>query len=456
MLHLIPMTKRRIIFFQPRTDAADNYRTAVGGEQRWPPWGCLFLAPIANDQNLDVALVDARIDPTGWQDKISQLGPADLLAVSVMTGHAIKDAVLASTVARGCESRVVWGGPHVSLFASQTLAQAPVDAVIPGFGYSGFADLARDFASGDWPNRSGRGIRIREETSGVLASSSRAPAQSVELGERLPPPMLDLVNDWEPYVNSDVAIADRTISFVTSEGCTRSCTYCSEPTTSRRTWLIRDADSVLATVRELCRRSGANGVKLHDPNFFQELTRAFEIADRFAKDLALPWAATMHPADLEATSDSALLELSQRGLARVLVGLESPDRTLVRLAGKQYDPETIPQLVRKLTAARIRGMFTFIVGWPDADDSHYDRTIECAMRIRAEWAEHQAKIHFLEPWPGTPVFELLRRRGFQAPVTLEEWSNIDYYQARHAGLHDPRRLDQVRQANQSLSPYVDA
>ena len=66
------------------------------------------------------------------------------------------------------------------------------------------------------------------------------------------------------------------------------------------------------------------------------------------------------------------------------------------------------------------------------------------------------KIHFLEPWPGTPVFKLLQRQGFEWPSTLKEWAQVDYYQARYASIHDAKQMHAIRTANRELSPYVDA
>jgi len=181
------------------------------------------------------------------------------------------------------------------------------------------------------------------------------------------------------------------------------------------------------------------------------MNRALRFARLFAQEVSLPWAATMHPADLAAAPSDCLGQLARDGLVRVLVGLESPDPKIVRLAGKHYDPACIPELALKLAYHGIRGMFTFIVGWPDADAGHYGRTIDCAFGICHVWEEHQAKIHFLEPWPGTPIFELLARRGFRFPETLTQWADIDYYQAKYAMIHDPARVGEVRDANRRLS-----
>ena len=444
----------RVVFFQPRTFAEDNYQTTTGHEQQWVPWAALFLAPLARNMGLKVNLIDARVEPTKWVEHISALGPTDLLAVSVMTGHAIRDSVRASKIARNCGSKVIWGGPHVSLFPTETLEQAPVDAVISGFGYIPFTHLLMSVGEDKWPQQNEIGLLVKSTNT---LDKHHTPSKYVQVPlDTLPRPYLDLVEDWAPYLNPDVAIASRTINLITSEGCTRSCTYCSEPRMSASTWLTRDLSHMVAVAKDLCARSGANGVKLHDPNFFHDMSRAQQFSRLFAEKISLPWAATMHPSDLDHASSNYLDQLASDGLVRVLVGLESPDPAIVRLAGKQYDPTGIPELAKKLAKARIRGMFTFIVGWPDADPAHYSRTIESAFGIRDIWEEHQAKIHFLEPWPGTPIYRLLSRRGFCFPQTLHEWANIDYYQAKYAMIHDPERLHEIRNANRRLSPYVNA
>lgn len=451
VLHSKGKRIQRVVFFQPRTLAADNYRSYDGAEQRWAPWAALLLAPIVREAGLDVDLIDARLDPDDWVRQVVSLGPRDLFAVSVMTGHTISDAIQASEVARGRGARVLWGGPHVSLFPKETLSQAPVDAVIPGFGYNPLSHLLAILAKNEWISTNGGGVFVRSPAT----NQTHPAAASISLSP-LPNPYLDLVMDWEQYLNQDVAIASRTVNFITSEGCPHRCTFCSEPRTSKRTWLAREPSQVVSVAKDLCNRTGANGLKLHDPNFFHDMPRAMRFAHQFFDEVGVPWAASMHPGDLVPLSEECLHDLSRLGLVRLLIGLESPDARIVRLAGKQYDPSRIMELASKLARARIRGMFTFMVGWPDADPDHYGRTVDCAVKIRDIWEEHQAKIHFLEPWPGTPIFEILARRGFQFPQTIREWANIDYYQAEYAMIHDPKRLDEIRDANRRLSPYVNA
>lgn len=451
------MPFQRLIFFQPRTQAISNYANGAGKEQTWAPWFAPFLAPSVIRMGLQVELVDARTDPS-WEEKLSQLGPADLLAASVMTGAAIRDAVRASFIAQSLGAYVVWGGPHPTLFPGQTLEQAPVDAIVTGFGNKGLTGLLASLLGGDLTLADAVGFRVKAVQLGVgkrqLERLAPLKPRTIDASDSMP--YLDLIKDWAPYLNADEAIASRTTNYVTSEGCRRRCTFCSEPQTSSGAWYRRDIDTSVESLASLIDKSGATGLKLHDPNFFDDVSRALYFAESFSARTGLPWAASLHPADLIAMTDDELASAAEGGLCRVLIGLESPVPELIKIAGKKYDPTQISRMAARLAAHGIRGMFTFIVGWPGAAASHYQETIDAAFGIRDVWESHQCKIHFLEPWPGTPLFRLLEKQGFEYPSTLESWSNIDYYAAQYRSLHDPAYESLLRAANVQLSPYVNA
>lgn len=442
---------KRVTFFQPKTLAKHNYQNSVGEEQKWVPWFAPILAPAAQKYELEVKLLDARISDLVWKEQIMMLNAEDILAVTVMTGQAIRDAYEASEIARERGAYIIWGGPHVTLFPYQTLTQAPIHACIPGFGFRPFYSLLSNLKNSPECLYSDYGV-LHKDQSNKINSVNRFDFQDTVL----PPYDLSIISDWKPYINEDVAIATRTINFITSEGCPRHCTFCSEPTTSGRTWYTRPIEQVISVVVTLIERSSANGLKLHDPNFFHNTERALKFARTFSQKIGIPWAATIHPEDLLNLSDDELNLFATYGLSRVLVGLESPDPRIVRLAGKRYDPVQIPMAVKRLAKAGIRGMFTFIVGWPGTDQDHYEATIQCAFDIRKVWSEHQAKIHFLEPWPGTPIYHLMVKQGFVFPNSLEEWAKIDYYQAQFMQIHDLSIGEAIRRANSELSPYVDA
>jgi len=371
-----------------------------------------------------------------------------VLAVSVMTGHAIRDAIEASRQAKASGAVVVWGGPHPTLFAQEVAAEPFVDHVITGFGARAFGRLVFELARG------GPAPVVTDSR----GSAGPTPVTLLKGPTRAVPfaPAVDLISSWDGYTNADQAIGERSVNTITSEGCLRRCTYCSEPTTSGHSWLTYDIEQCAQTAVEVTRRAGADGLKLHDPNFLHDLPRGLLFARLFSRAAGLPWAATIHPADLLDICDADLATLAGHGLRRVLVGLESPVQKLVDLAGKRYDVSRIPELARKLERHEIAGMFTFIVGWPDAADDHYQATIDAAYGLRALSGRHQAKIHFLEPWPGTPMHKLMARRDPLPVRSLMDWADIDYYFAHLPQLHAPGWETAIRAANEELSPYVEA
>jgi len=448
---------KRIVFFQPSTTAKSNYQNADGKEQCWAPWFALTLSPIARTWGIEVELIDARTQEN-WKDRVSSLTDEDVLAVSVMTGHTIVDAIESSTIAKNCGAYVIWGGPHVTLFPMETLEESPADAIISGFGFDPFWKFVEFLVNPDCQDVYSGKFSFKElpinRTAAPLKQSSQRKVYRKNNG--LLPFDLHLVPDWSKYVNPDVAIASRTVNFITSEGCPRPCTFCSEPSTSKNIWLTRSIEQSIDTCVELLEMTNANGLKLHDPNFFHNKERALEFAKGIAQYKRIPWAATIHPADLNAMPDEILTLFRDTGLSRVLIGLESPYPRVIRMAGKKYDAHLIPDMAKRLANLGIRGMFTFIVGWPNTDISHYEGTIKCAYNIKQIWSEHQSKIHFLEPWPGTPIYQLLVRQGFKYPSSLSEWAEIDYYQAQFMQIHDQSIMEAVKNANSELSPYVSA
>jgi radical SAM superfamily enzyme YgiQ (UPF0313 family) len=437
----------KILYFQPRLNAERNYRNGLGEEQIWTPWWALLLQQYV-PRTVPAELIDARID-VEWRAKLaSRLGPDVLLAVSVMTGHAIRDAIDASTLARSLGAVIVWGGPHATLFSAELEQEPYIDHVITGFGARSFGRMIEAHHQRATVPKT---VNSRGTDGPMLVTLSKGPTRAEAFA-----PDLSLVSNWSYYLNADQAIGRRAVNLITSEGCLRRCTYCSEPETSGRSWLAYDVDRCAEVAAEVVASAAADSLKLHDPNFLQDLDRGLKFAHRLNKEVAKPWAATIHPSDLLDIAEQDLAELSATGLRRVLVGLESPVQELVNLAGKRYDVARIPEIAGKLARHGVAGMFTFIVGWPGAASDHYQRTIDAAFGIKDISADHQAKIHFLEPWPGTPIFRLISRTMPQPARTTEDWANIDYYFAHLPKLHSTEWETAIRQANEELSPYVEA
>jgi radical SAM superfamily enzyme YgiQ (UPF0313 family) len=435
-------------FLQCTTGAKSNYSNSASQEQIWTPWFALAIAPISLRCGIEVELIDARID-NAWRDKLKRITADEVLAVSVITGNTIKCAIEATEIVNKSGALIIWGGVHATLFPYETLSESFADFVVSGSAYRVFGYLCDCLCNNTKIRNINNRLIVINEDEYRSDMEADTPSDMIEY-------YLPLVQNWEPYVNKDIAINTRTVNFVSSEGCPMKCRFCSEPLTSRNRWLARKADSVVNSVITMVELSKANGVKFHDANFFANKKRAFEIISQAFVERSIRWAASIHPQDAINLTHDELGILSDSGLSRLLIGLESPNKEIIEMAAKRYDTTRISDLATRLKQYGIVGMFTYIAGWPNIDESHYQETVDNAYMIKNIWGEHQAKIHFLEPWPGTEMYEEARLAGYVAPCSLAEWANVDYYQEQFHRIYNDNLKELIKNANLELCPYVDA
>lgn len=446
---------RRIVFYQPPTEASHAYSDAEGREQVWLPHGLLCVASMLDRLEWESYLVDGRLCADGGMQELGRrLQDSDVLACTVMTGHTIRWAIDASKIAKDSGAKTIWGGPHPTLFPMQTLADPVVDyIIIGGRGEKPFESWAHAFNRGNLevaiPGVGFKRHGVPSLEQGINTN------KSIPARDQNPPPRFDLIPDFTPYLMNDPAVTSKTTNHVTSVGCPYSCLFCSEPALSGRLWHAWSAKRSLEEVRRLLDMSGATGVKLHDALFFVDMRRALSFACG-AKSLGIKWAATMHPMTLDRIGPAKLEDLRDSGLVRLMIGLESGNQFVVDLVDKRFDVTRIPDMANKLREAGIVGMFTFIVGFPTAPADEYPDTIRAAHAIHKIWRYHQVKIHYASPWPGTGMWAIASLiPNFTAPRKLIEWAEYDYYVPQMI-FHDRRWEHEIDEINREYCPYYHA
>jgi len=99
------------------------------------------LAAVTQGDYVDrLRVVDQAVD----EFPFDQVGPGDLVGISVHTFNAIHGYALARE-AKKRGATVVFGGPHASIFPEETLRNG--DAVVTGDGEIAWSDLLADYAA---------------------------------------------------------------------------------------------------------------------------------------------------------------------------------------------------------------------------------------------------------------------------------------------------------------------
>ncbi|MFD7614383.1 B12-binding domain-containing radical SAM protein [Streptomyces sp. NPDC059828] len=412
-----------VILAYPKIDHEKDY------VYHWMPFSLLTIAkPLLAGGLVDVVLFDGnQEDATAWERLLDEhIERTVCVGVSIMTGggqigHAL-DMVRAARKRPFCPP-VVFGGPHVNVQPEQTAAHPLVDAVLQGPGQHSMPEYVASLL-GRVPRRLVPGLRTDDGR--CVSSGAVNPPRAGNLGA-YPWSLLDVAK----YVRDDPTVADRTLNYVSSQGCVYRCRFCFELTYQRK-YSAMAAQDLLDDVAALKASYGINGVKFYDADWFVNLRRAIGFCDGLVeRGLGLRWAASINPNDILKARRSGLplLErIAESGCSRLLMGVESGnDRVLADVVHKEITRARILDVAEDIAAHGILGSYTFIVGFPGESEAEMEDTYSLIDELRQFDPQPETRVHLFAPYPGTPLWEEALDHGFTAPASLEEWSSFDYY-----------------------------
>ncbi len=411
---------RKVILIYPKIEYEDNYPCS------WIPYSILALGSSLKNIGIDVLLFDQNKDELDILEKALENKEIIAVGISVMTGGGqISNAIELTKMIKMRRPKCVvfWGGPHVNVFPEQTVSHPLVDIAMKGVGQNAVCQLIYEISSGKSYN-SVDGCYYKENN---MIRSSLGEAKIKQL-TAYDFSLLDI----EKYVQHDNTIANRTINYISSQGCPYSCRFCYE-TNYKRKYYKMPFDLVEKDIRMFVEKYNINGIKFYDADFFVDIKQALSIAG-LMKLYNLKWAASIHPNDIlraEKNGENELLKkVLESGCTRLLMGVESGnDRVLKQIVNKRVTKEKIYFVASRIADYGILGSYTFIVGFPGETENEQKDTFNF---IRSLWKlspKPETRVHIYTPYPGTPLYDEALKRGFCEPKNLEEWSDFDYYKA---------------------------
>lgn len=369
-------------------------------------------------------------DP-GSHAAVFQTLAADILCygLSVMTGPQIKLALESTRLFREIVTGapVIWGGWHPTIFPEQVARQPCIDIAVAGRGEDALLDLVTCL-SNKMSYRSVEGL--------VFAADGRMINNGIARGKdinKYPPLDYSLLN-MENYIFAD-DIAPRTINYVSSRGCPKSCASCAQSLVSNGVWRAYAPARMVDDAVRLKTDFGVAGLLFDDANFFVEEDRARQFAAGLInRQAGIAWG--MPTGRLEDTLrlDDAFWDIMKNsGLKSVFVGLEprcgAVSRTKTDIYGELND--AVSGLAATLTRHGITLTLSVLVGFPPSGAYawSFDQEIAGAQRLIGDClsggAAVRASLSLYLPFPHAPLYDLALKNGLKPPVSLEEWADWD-------------------------------
>lgn len=437
--------RHTILFYNPVSTSK--------GKQRLPLSLMAVAAVIAEDY--DVEFIDGNLidDPAAYIIERARATAAKLLAVTVMPGPQLRQAVPVCKQVKAALPglTILWGGYFPTQHYEVALESDFVDYVIQGQGEAPFRQFVDTLHQGgalhDIPSLSYH--------NGSVQVNPRAPYVPMD---NLP---------WMPYDRIDVGryvghsyLGTRVLNHNTSFGCPFACNFCAVVALANRRWLPESAERVAKIVTHLHDNWRINGLEFHDMDFFVKEDRTAEFAERI-QDKGIHWWGLGRVDTLMSYRDATWEKMRQSGAKMIFMGAESgDDETLKRMnkGGKSSTDMTLA-LVERMKHYGIVPELSFVLGNPPDPAADIEATISFIRKLKHLNPATELVLYIYTPVPqeGSILLDEATRLGFRFPQTLEEWASPEW--AKFSMRRDPSTpwfKDTTRRRVRSFEAVINA
>lgn len=370
-------------------------------------FGPAYLSAVLKKQGHSVELLDLHYEPLERGHvarRLASFNPG-LICVSVLTIHRASESLRAAGLLKEISTApIVFGGTAVTADPDYFIQGEGVDMVCIGEGEEAIVELAERLQNGI-PVDTVKNFWIK--TGGETVRNPVRPL--LQNLDSLPLVDRDLFFSNPAFRREDIPY----LAFMAGRGCPYDCTYCINPLIkklygARGLVRFRTPGNVVAEIEEAVRRySPFSFAYFEDDTFTLDRNWLRGFADAMTRSgLRVPLSIN---ARLDAIDREMIETLVAAGVKEVRFGVETGDAQVSRsILKRRNDYEKI-----RANAALLRGYGLFtktynLVGIPGETRHSVFRTILCNTDIAPDVDFYS----IFQPYPGTELGELCRRKGY--------------------------------------------
>lgn len=421
----------RVLLVNPKFRLPIDTRTT-------PHLGLAYLGAVTLERGDECKLYDADIETEPFEQFLRDFRP-EIVGITANTPQVKQAWRTAKEIKRVLPGTpVVIGGPHPSVLSEESAARPEIDIVARGEGEAIWVELLAqleeqkklnpEFTDKDWlqpdtPLKNIFGITYRT-TNGKMHLIPDHPA--IPDLDALPWPAYSLFK-MDRYTNlqpaTDAIDGARSFSVMTSRGCPYRCTFCSQSIMPQK-WRCRSAKNVADEWEHLVKDLGAQEIGVLDDSANIRVDRLHELADELIRRKInhVPWIFVNGIRGNLATVE-LLGHLKEAGLKRTAFGVESGDPDILMSIDKRIDHDTIRQAFKNAKQVGLETIGFFIVGLPGETEETMEKTIKLAIELDPMIANFS----MMTPYPGTKVYEIVKRKG---RMLVHDWDDYIFFDGK--------------------------
>ncbi len=422
----------RVLLINPKFRLPIDTRTT-------PHLGLAYLGAVTERRGDICKIYDADVEDEPLADVLRDFRP-DVVGITANTPQvkqAWRTAQLIKQVVPG--TPIVIGGPHPSVLSEESAMRPEIDIVVRGEGEAIWVelldviDMAKqadpDFTAEDLLDPEAHlldtvfGITYRTNDGKIHVKPDHPPIPNLD---DLPWPAYHLFK-MERYTNlqpaTDHVDGARSFSILTSRGCPYRCTFCSQSIMPQK-WRCRSAQNVADEWEHLVRDYGAQEIGVLDDSANIRVDRLHELADELIRRKInhVPWI-FVNGIRANLASKELLSHLKEAGLKRVAFGVETGDPDIMLSIDKRIDHDTIRQAFQNAKEVGLETIGFFIIGLPGDTEETMERTIQFAIELDPMIANFS----MMTPYPGTKVYEIVKRKG---RMLVKDWDDYVFFDGK--------------------------
>jgi radical SAM superfamily enzyme YgiQ (UPF0313 family) len=416
-----------LLNFLPAIDVSYSHKGSI-----YPSTASMLIGTFLKQNGFDVAILDGAYYED-YLDRLKEMlsGEVIYVGMTVMTTQ-IPFALEASKVIKSVRlgTKVVWGGPHPTLFPAETLRDEHVDIVVINEGAQTSLDLAWCCTEMQ-PLDSVKGIGFKDQA-GRLQFTEPAALDNlsglpyfdfslIDLDKYLHPRSLSVYQREFPSFPDKI----RVLPILTALGCPYRCQFCFNVILKRK-YRLRSAESIVREIKTLMEKYDVNTFFFLDEDFFVNKKRVLEFLDLVEKEqLHFNWRMWCRVDHFrEGYIDGALIgRLVAVGYGSLVMGGESANQEMLDALCKGITPEQIRNSLRMITGTRITPRYSFMVGLENETMEQIRNTYRFCLELHRMNPDVDIAGPFIfRLYPGSPIYDrIVKKYDISIPENLEGW-----------------------------------